>query len=63
MGQDECLKLLEKNKNKWLSTKEIRELLKTNSVHNSLSRLYKYGEVSRRKKSEQYNCYEWKIKK
>jgi len=65
MCQSEILKVLKRNKNKWLKTNEIaRELNQNNNaVRSCLSRLYKYREIS---KKEVRNCgrgaFMWKIK-
>ena len=47
MGQSEILKILEKNKGKWLSTIEIRLKLNQNSsvITKALNQMFKYKEV------------------
>lgn len=64
MGQQECIKLLEKNKNKWLTTTKIStKLKKEKSQIMSLNRLLKHGEVVRKQiREEGYYVYAWKIR-
>ena len=68
MGQAEILKILEKNKGKWISTIEIRLKLNQNSsvITKALNQMFKYNEVDRKelpvnKDSERYVFF-WSIK-
>jgi len=47
MGQQEIINILKKNKNKWLSSKEIRKLtnLRSSGVNYSLKSMLKFNEV------------------
>jgi hypothetical protein len=47
MGQQEIINILKKNKNKWLSSKEIRKLtnLRSSGVNYSLNSMLKFNEV------------------
>ena len=62
MGQSDILNLLKKEK-KWLSTKEIEEMLNVSSVSRPLSVLLKSKEVIQRKiLIEGHHIFQWKIK-
>ena len=62
MGQSDILNLLKKEK-KWLSTKEIEEILNVSSVTRPLKVLLKSEEVIQRKiKIEGHHRFQWKIK-
>ncbi len=62
MGQSEILDLLKKEK-KWLSTKEIEEILNVSSVSRPLRVLLKSKEVIQRKiLIEGHRIFQWKIK-
>ena len=68
IGQAEILKILEKNKGKWLSTIEIRLKLNQNSsvITKALNQMFKYKEVERKElpiteDSERYVFF-WCIK-
>ncbi len=62
MGQQDILNLLKKEK-KWLSTKEIEEILNVSSVSRPLSVLLRNKEVVQRKiKIEGHRIFQWKIK-
>lgn len=59
MSQAEVIKYLRKHKNKWCSTKEIDKGLSISSASSNLNKLFKYGEVL--KKKEGCSVY-WKLK-
>jgi len=63
MGQQEVYNFLKRNKNKWLSSREISEGLRASmgSVTNSLKKLRK-GKVIDFKDSERKNQFEYKFK-
>ena len=62
MGQQEILDLLKKEK-KWLSTKQIEEILNVSCVARPLSVLLKTKEVVQRKiKINGHHTFQWKIK-
>ena len=62
MGQSDILNLLKKEK-KWLSTKEIEEMLNVSSVSRPLSVLFKIKEILKRKiKDDGHWIFQWKIK-
>jgi len=48
LGQTEVINLLKKNKNKWLSQKEIAKSIGVSCATASLSKLLKYGEILRK---------------
>ena len=67
MGQDEVIKVLERN-DKWMTANEINEKLDlgSSSIRASLRILFKHEEIERMKnKNRQKNKvkYKWKIKK
>lgn len=69
MSQEEVYKLLEKNKDKWLSTEEIKRILKNNrsSINNNLRKLFLNNEIKRiqkemRTKQNRYSYFLYKIK-
>lgn len=67
MTQQNVIKLMKKDKNRWFSSREIAKKLKisNNSVHNNLKGLTKGGEVILKTKEMQikkrYNPHLWKI--
>lgn len=62
MGQQEIIRILEKNRNKWVGTTKITKMLKQKSspVTASLNKMVKYREVVKDKIGKE--CY-WKIRK
>lgn len=62
MGQDDILKLLKKEK-RWLSCKQIKEILGNSSAHRSLNVLLKSNEVLRKEvKVNNHHEFQWRIK-
>jgi len=61
VGQQEILDLLKKEK-KWLSTKQIEEILNVSCVARPLSVLLKSKEVVQRKiRIEHHDIFQWRI--
>ena len=62
MSQSDVLKLLKKNKGKWMSSKEIAEIvgIQRGCIINNLNVLRKYNEVEM--KEEKYRLRVWRYK-
>jgi len=62
MSQQDVYKLLKKKK-KWMTSKEIKAILKVNSIPDNLRKLYQHGEVRRKLIKTTYPpIYAYKIK-
>lgn len=62
MGQDEVIKLLEKE-DKWLSSKQIAKKLGISTAMRPLWVLFKYGEILKKEvKINGHWGYQWRIK-
>jgi len=61
MGQQEVLKLLNRFKGDYLTTKEINDLLRSSSALASLNRLEKEGLVIKIERTKNLSCL-WKLK-
>ncbi len=64
MGQGDVLKILKKNKEKWMTAKELAKSLGITSVNNSLKKLFEQTEILRREIMilGNYHAYQYKIK-
>lgn len=59
MGQGDILKILEKNKDKWFSSKELAEITKVKSCGCSLRKLADRGEILKKFKNEGGERSKW----
>ena len=64
MCQARVYKIMQKNKGKWLSTKEIASQVKTgkNNVVGNLGKLHKQGLVFKRETIRTFGSYLWKYR-